>query len=38
MSASKLTRIIDRVAMTAVNLALLAALPFSAVMFVSHSI
>lgn len=38
MSASQLTHIIDRVAMTAVNLALVLALPFSAVMFVSNSI
>jgi hypothetical protein len=38
MSAQKLTAIIDMIAMTAVNAALLLALPVSAVMFVSHSL
>ena len=35
---SKLVSIIDSVAMTLVNAALLAAVPLSAVLFVSHSI
>lgn len=35
---SKLVSIIDGVAMTLVNAALLAAVPLSAVLFVSHSI
>ena len=38
MSAQKLTNIIDRIAMTLVNAALLAALPMAAVLFVSRSL
>ena len=38
MSAQKLTAIVDQIALTVVNAALLLALPVSAVMFVSHSI
>jgi hypothetical protein len=38
MTAQKLTSIVDGVAMTLVNAALLLALPMSAVLFVSHSI
>jgi hypothetical protein len=38
MSAQKLTSIVDTVAMTLVNAALVIALPMSAVLFVSHSI
>lgn len=38
MSAQKLTNIIDKIAMTLVNAALLAALPMAAVLFVSHSL
>ena len=38
MSAQKLTSIVDSVAMTLVNAALVIALPMSAVLFVSHSI
>ena len=38
MSAQKITSIVDGIAMTLVNIALLAALPLSAIMFVSHSV
>lgn len=38
MSAQKLTNIVDKIAMTLVNAALLAALPMAAVLFVSHSL
>lgn len=38
MSFGKVTSIIDSVAMTLVNAALIIALPMSAVLFVSHSI
>ena len=38
MSAQKMTNLVDQIAMTVVNLALLAALPISAVLFVSHSL
>ncbi len=38
MSFQKITSIIDGVAMTLVNAALVIALPMSAVLFVSHSI
>lgn len=38
MSAQKLTNIVDKIAMTFVNAALLAALPMAAVLFVSHSL
>lgn len=38
MSAQKIVSIVDRIAMTAVNAALLLALPMSAVLFVSHSV
>lgn len=38
MSAQKMTNLVDRVAMTFVNAALLAGLPLAAVLFVSHSI
>jgi hypothetical protein len=38
MSAQKLTNLVDKVAMTLVNAALLAALPMAAVLFVSHSL
>jgi hypothetical protein len=38
MSAQKLTNIVDKIAMTFVNAALLAALPVAAVMFVSSSL
>lgn len=37
MSAQKMTNMVDRVALTFVNAALLAALPLAAVMFVSRS-
>jgi len=38
MSAQKMTNIVDRIAMTLVTAALLAALPISAVLFVANSI
>lgn len=38
MSAQKFTSIVDGIAMTLVNAALVIALPMSAVLFVSHSI
>lgn len=38
MSAQKLTSVIDQIAMTLVNAALVIALPMSAVLFISHSI
>jgi hypothetical protein len=38
MSAQKLTNIVDKIAMTFVNAALLAALPLAAVLFVSSSL
>jgi len=38
MSAQKITAVVDMIAMTAVNAALLLALPMSAVLFVSHSL
>ena len=38
MSAEKIVSIVDSVAMTLVNAVLLAAVPLSAVLFVSHSI
>lgn len=38
MSAEKIVSFVDKIAMTAVNAALLLALPMSAVLFVSHSI
>lgn len=38
MSAQKMTNLVDRIAMTLVNAALLAALPVAAVLFVSNSI
>lgn len=38
MSAQKLTQIVDKIAMTFVNAALLAALPLAAVMFVTSSL
>lgn len=38
MSAQKMTNLVDRIAMTLVNVALLAALPVAAVLFVSNSI
>jgi hypothetical protein len=38
MSAQKLTNIVDKIAMTFVNAALLAALPLAAVLFVSNSL
>jgi len=38
MSAQKMTNLVDKVAMTLVNAALLAALPMAAVLFVSHSL
>lgn len=38
MSAQKMTNLVDKIAMTLVNAALLAALPMSAVLFVAHSI
>lgn len=38
MSAQKLTNIVDKIAMTFVNGALLAALPMAAVLFVTHSL
>jgi len=38
MSAQKMTNLVDRIAMTLVNAALLAALPIAAVLFVSSSI
>ena len=38
MSAQKMTNLVDAIAMTLVNAALLAALPISAVLFVTNSI
>lgn len=38
MSAEKMTNLVDAIAMTLVNAALLAALPISAVLFVTSSI
>ena len=38
MSAQKMTNMVDRIAMTLVTAALLAALPISAVLFVTSSI
>jgi hypothetical protein len=38
MSAQKMTNFVDTIAMTLVNVALLAALPISAVLFVTNSI
>ena len=38
MSAQKMTQIVDKIAMTFVNAALLAALPMAAVLFVTHSL
>lgn len=38
MSAQKMTTLVDTIAMTLVNVALLAALPISAVLFVTNSI
>lgn len=38
MSAQKVTQIVDKIAMTLVNGALLAALPMAAVLFVTHSL
>lgn len=38
MTAQRLTTIVDGIAMTLVNAALLLALPMSAVLFVSHSL
>lgn len=38
MSAQKLTNLVDKIAMTVVNAALLAALPVAAVMFFTHSV
>lgn len=38
MSAQKLTHLVDTIAMTLVTAALLAALPISAVLFVTNSI
>ena len=38
MSAQKVTQIVDTIAMTLVNAALLAALPMAAVLFVSRSL
>ncbi len=37
MSAQKITSLVDRVAMTLINAALVVAIPMSAVAFVSHS-
>lgn len=38
MSAQKMTSLLDTIAMTVVNAALLAALPLSAILFVTRSI
>jgi hypothetical protein len=38
MSAQKITNIVDQIALTFVNIALLAALPVSAYLFVTNSI
>jgi len=38
MTAQKMTNLVDKIAMTLVNAALLAALPLSAVLFVTHSL
>lgn len=38
MSAQKMTNLVDKLAMTLVNAALLAALPMAAVLFVTHSL
>jgi hypothetical protein len=38
MSAQKMTNLVDKIAMTLVNAALLAALPMAAVLFVTRSI
>lgn len=38
MSFQKITSVVDSIAMTLVNAALVVALPMSAVLFVSHSI
>jgi hypothetical protein len=38
MSAQQMTNWVDRLAMTVVNAALLAALPIAAVLFVTHSL
>lgn len=38
MSAQKMTQFVDKIAMTLVNGALLAALPMAAVLFVTHSL
>ena len=38
MSAQKMTNLVDKIAMTLVNAALLAALPMAAVLFVTHSL
>jgi hypothetical protein len=38
MSAQKMTNLVDKIAMTLVNAALLAALPVAAVLFVTSSI
>lgn len=38
MSAQKMTNLVDRIAMTLVNVALLAALPIAAFAFVTNSI
>ena len=38
MSAQKMTQIVDKIAMTFVNAALLAALPLAAVLFVTSSL
>jgi hypothetical protein len=38
MSAHKITNLVDQIAMTLVNAALLAALPISAYLFVTNSI
>ena len=38
MSAQKMTQIVDKIAMTFVNAALLAARPMAAVLFVTHSL
>jgi len=38
MTANKMTYLVDRVAMTFINVALLAALPMAAALFISHSL
>jgi hypothetical protein len=38
MTSYKMTYLVDKVAMTFINIALLAALPMAAALFVSHSI